>query len=396
MLDLGKHPYLKYLLFSSLYFSEGLQFSICTPLIIIYFQKIGIPIDTATMVSGLAAAPFILKFLMGPTIDFFLKYGRKPFIITGGAVGGLFLILLAGIDPLESVILFTIILFISHVGVVFLDVSADAWAIQISKADERGRVNSAMFTGLFAGLAFGTVFLPYIGSTYSYQLAFVISGLVIFLTIVLPLAVKEIKIAKKRPKIAKLLYTEFRRKNTLIISFFGFVSAITFGMLMLIMPHYMIDVLKLTETQTGLLSLTLPLSTIVGAVTGGIMADKIGRKITLYIFMIGTLISTSLLITADSWQILAILYSMVGFLQGGSVYSALMALFMDVTNPKIGATQFSIMTSIANFGEIGIGMFSGVLVVMLGYHRFFLYAALIIVPAILILHFVEEKKLFIR
>jgi PAT family beta-lactamase induction signal transducer AmpG len=394
MLDLSKYRYLKFILFGSLYFSEGLQFSICTPLIIIYLPKIGISIDTTTMVSGLAASPFILKFLMGPIIDFFIKYGRKPFIIIGGTIGGLFLILLAGIDPLDSVILFTIVLFISHVGVVFLDVSADAWAIQISEPHERGRVNSAMFSGLFAGLAFGTALLPFIGATYNYQLAFIISGLIIFLTIILPLAIKEIKIAKIRPKIAKLLYFEFKRKNTLIIAFYGLVSSITFGLLLLIMPHYMRDVLNLTETQTGLLSLTSPIFTIIGAVVGGVMADKIGRKITLYIFLIGTLIFTSLLITANSWQILAILYSIIGLLQGVIVYSALCALFMDVTNPKIGATQFSILTSMANFGEIGLGMFGGALVLILGYHRFFLYAALIAVPAILILHFVEEKKYY--
>jgi len=68
------------------------------------------------------------------------------------------------------------------------------------------------------------------------------------------------------------------------------------------------------------------------------------------------------------------------------------ALFMDITNPKIGATQYSILASITNFGEFGIAMISGTLVLMLGYNRFFLYTAWILGPALLILYFIKETK----
>jgi hypothetical protein len=46
----------------------------------------------------------------------------------------------------------------------------------------------------------------------------------------------------------------------------------------------------------------------------------------------------------------------------------------------------------ANFGEFGIAMISGTLVLMLGYNRFFLYAAWILGPALLILYFIKETK----
>ena len=100
---------------------------------------------------------------------------------------------------------------------------------------------------------------------------------------------------------------------------------------------------------------------------------------------------SSLLIFADSWMILAIIYPIISFLQGGPTFSALMALFMDVTNPKIGGTQYSILTSIANLGDYSMGIISGSLIVFLGYHRFFLYAALIVGPALMVLYFVRER-----
>jgi hypothetical protein len=65
---------------------------------------------------------------------------------------------------------------------------------------------------------------------------------------------------------------------------------------------------------------------------------------------------------------------------------------MDNTNPRIGASQYSIFTSISNFGEIGFAMISGSLLILLGYTRFFLYAAWIVGPAILLLYFIKMKK----
>ena len=102
-------------------------------------------------------------------------------------------------------------------------------------------------------------------------------------------------------------------------------------------------------------------------------------------------IISSLLITANTWMILAIIYPIIGFLQGGTFFSALMALFMDITNPKIGGTQYSILTSIGNLGDYSIGIVSGSLLVFFGYQRFFLYAAWVIGPALIVLYLVQEK-----
>ena len=79
-------------------------------------------------------------------------------------------------------------------------------------------------------------------------------------------------------------------------------------------------------------------------------------------------------------------------LQGGSCFAALFSLFMDIKNPKIDSTQYSILTSIANFGDTVIPMINGTLLFMIGYSRFFLFAAWILGPALLILYFMEEKR----
>jgi PAT family beta-lactamase induction signal transducer AmpG len=383
---------LKYFLFGSLYFSEGLLLALSTVILIIYFTHEGISIATATLVGGIVYIPWILKFIFGPITDYFIKYGRKPFIIIGGILGAIFIFPLAIIDPKVALIPFTLLLFVSHIFIVFLDVSVDAWAIQTSKAHERGKVNAAMYGGLFGGSAFGSSVFAIIASAVGFNMVFITAALIILLTIIFPLLVTEKKIVKERQKIASLVITEFKKKNTLLVALFGFIVAMNFGMLIFIIPEYMMNVLKLDIAQTGIIISAFPIATVIGAFAGGVIVDKWGRKKIMCILLPILLISSALLTIADTWQILAIIYSMIGFLTGAALFAATVALFMDITNPKIAATQYSILTSISNFGDIGIATISGTLVLMLGYTRFFLYAAWIIGPALLVLYFVKEKQ----
>jgi len=68
---------------------------------------------------------------------------------------------------------------------------------------------------------------------------------------------------------------------------------------------------------------------------------------------------------------------------------------MDVINPRVGATQFSILTGLGNLGMLNIGSGSGgILVAMLGFSRTFLYSAWIFGPALLILYYIRLKKAY--
>ena len=392
MIDISKHPLLKYILFGNLYFSEGLIFALTTVVIVLYFNEKDISISITTLVAGLSSLPWVLKFIFGPTIDFFGKYGRKLFIIIGGVSGGFAIFLVAFADPSDSLILFTTIFFIGHSGVVLLDVAADAWAIQITKNEEKGKVNAAMTIGLFAGTAFGNILLAFIATYFGFELVFITASLLILSSIILVLFVKEVIIVLERKILKPLLIKEFKKRNTQKVILFDFAAAVNFGMLLYVIPEYTTHVLMLDKVQTGLLTAVYPISIVIGAAIGGTASDKWGRKKVLYFTLAGLLISSGLLVTVDTWEKLAVIYTMIGLLTGGSIYSAMAALLMDITNPKIGGSQYSFLASIANFGEIGVGMISGSLVVFLGYQRYFLYTAFVVGVAIFFLYFVAETN----
>ena len=392
MIDISRRSYLKYLLFGSLYFTEGVFKAVGLVIIPVYFVEKGISLPLTTFVIGIIAIPMTIKFVWGGIVDYFIRFGRKRFILLGGLLSSVGFFALTIIDPSIALIPFATFLFIGVCGVGFLDVSSDAWAIEIGREEERGKINGAMFAGQFAGVAVGSSLIALIAKLFGYSLAFLSAGSIIILIVLFPLIIKEIKIVKKRQKMGSLLVGEFKKKTTQLVAIFSPIVFINSGLLMVIIPLYMKISLQLDIAQIGLIMAIFPVTSAAGSLAGGAISDRWGRKNPLYVFIGLSIFFTAALIFANTWQIIAVVYGIIGFLQGGYFATAL-AMFMDVINPKVGATQFSILTGLANLGMLNMGSGSGgILVVMLGFSRTFLYSAWIFGPALLILHFIRLKK----
>jgi len=391
MIDISKKSWHKYFLFGSLYFAEGLQSSLATIIIPIYLLDKGFSLPLVTLVAGVAMAPWYLKFIFGSTADYFYKFGRKPFIIAGGLLGAISLFVLIFINPLIFLVPFVLFLFISHLGITYIDVSCDGWAIQISKNNERGKINSAMTTGSLIGMAFGTSVIALIAQFYGYGMSFLAGGSIILLFMIYPSLIKEVKTLKIRPKIASLLKQEFKKRNTQLITINCIILGISSGLVLFLIPLYMKTVLNLDIAQIGLITTIYPIAFIFGSLLSGFLVDRFGRKWIMIIVIILNTIFYLALIFTNNWQVFALIYALCGFFDGGWVIT-IGTMQMDVSNPKIGATQFSILTSVYNFGEVGIGTISGSLVVMLGFVRMFFISTWLSGPALLILYFIRSKK----
>lgn len=391
MIDLDKNRLVKYPLFGSLYFSQGIIYAFATVLIPFYFVEIGVDVKFAGIVVGIAYIPWIVKFIFGGIVDYFIKFGRKYFIILGGILGGSGLIIASILDPKIALIPFTLFIFISSSGVAFLDVSADAWAIQITEEKERGKVNGAMFSGLFIGTAITASSLGIVANEYGFPITFIVGGFLIMLIMVFPLFVKEPIIIKSKQKVGKLLVQEFRKKNTQLVCMFGPIAHISFGLLGIVVPIYIASVLKLNPAHGSMIASLGIVATVIGNFVGGYITDKWDRKKSIFLFVGLNIVFAAMLIFANDWQKLAIIWGIVGFLHGCH-YSAIGALLMDVTNPRLGASQYSIMTSFMNVGEMGGTAISGTLIAMLGFSRVFLYSGWVYGPALLVLYFVRLKQ----
>jgi MFS family permease len=365
--------------------------AITTFIIPFYLLDKGISAPITTLIVGIVNIPWVLKFVWGPIIDYFVKFGRKKFVIFGGILSIFSMFIASFIDPGIYLIHFIILVFLGHVGIGFIDVSADAWAIDITTEKDHGKVNGSMFAGQYVGWAIGSALLGFVALNFGYAFAFLTNGLLILIILIFPLFVKEIIKIKTKQKVASLLSSEFKKKTTCLTALFSPIVYLNTGMVMFMIPLYLKISFELDPAQGGLINAILPMAMVVGSIVGGISTDKWGRKLTLYLLLGLSAIFTASLIFTNNWLNFAIIYGIIGFLMGG-YETVVCALFMDVTNPRIGATQYGIFTGLANLGINGMGMVTGLMVSSLGFTRTFLYAGLVCGPAILILYFIKLKK----
>ena len=390
MIEINDRNIIKYLLFGSLYFLEGLKYIIAVLILPVYLTEKGISLPIVTLISAIFLLPMTIKFVWAGIVDYYNKYGRKKFIILGGLLSSISLLLITIIDPNEYLILFAILFFISGMGVGFFDVSADVWAIELTNYWERGKINGAMFAGQSIGMIAGATFLALIAENYGYNYVFLTTGLIALIIIIFPLIIKEIQTNKTRQKIGRILLKEFKKKTTQLISIFTQISGISIGVLGVIIPLYLTIQLQIDISQVGIIIAIWSTTRVIGSLAGGVSCDKWGKKPVLYIVLVGGCIFTTMFIFADTWQKIVVIYGIIGLLQGG-LYSVLGAMLMDITNPKVGATQYSILTSLGNAGMTAGESLSGTITAAIGFTGTFLYTAWIFGPALLILHFINLK-----
>jgi MFS family permease len=391
MIDITQGSCYKYFLFASLYFSEGILMAIGFVIIPVYFIEKGLSLELTSLVIGIIGLPVVIKFIWGGIVDHFIGLGRKIFIIIGGLLIIIGFLAVVFIDPSVALIPFTIFLFISVCGMGFLDVSSDAWAIEIGLEEELGKINGSMFAGQYAGMAVGSSLLAAIAQFYGYPMAFLVAGLIVAVIIIFPLLIKETKKRIKQQKMAKLLIKEFKKKQTQVLSVLVPIINLNKGFILIVIPIFMKVFLNLEIAQIGLIVAVFPITSAFGSIIGGAISDKWTRKKALYLFVCFSIVFSGLLIIADTWIILAVIYGAIGFLQGGYI-SIKAAMIMSVSNPKIGATQFSILMGLGNAGMIVGESISGPFITAFGFSRSFLYSAWFFGPALLIIHFLKEKK----
>jgi MFS family permease len=149
--------------------------------------------------------------------------------------------------------------------------------------------------------------------------------------------------------------------------------------------------LNLEIAQIGLIVAVFPITSAFGSIIGGATSDKWTRKKALYLFVWLSIVFSALLIIADTWIILAVIYGIIGFLQGGYI-SIKAAMLMSISNPKIGATHFSILMGLGNAGMIVGESISGPFIAAFGFTRSFLFSAWFFGPALLVIYFIKEQK----
>ena len=136
--------------------------------------------------------------------------------------------------------------------------------------------------------------------------------------------------------------------------------------------------------------------TIAGAALGGVMVIRYGimRPLVLGAILIAStnLLFAMLALTEPNITFLAVVIS-ADNLSGGIATSVFIAYLSSLTNTAYTATQYALFSSLMTLPAKFLGGFSGIVVDTQGYFSFFLYAALLGTPAILLAtHLLRKEK----
>lgn len=395
MIDVTEKSNWRFPLFFILYFIQGIVIIAVMTIVPLYFVEKAMSLPLTTLVVGIAMLPWSVKFFWGGFVDYLLQHGRRIFIVLGALLLGIGLLAVSFIDPSSSLFLFVFFLFISVCGVVIFDVAIDALAIEVSTPDERGKISGSMLSGQHSGKAFGSLFLAMVAQIVGFQYSFFFAGLLAFVTLPIPFFFKEPFHKEAAAPITDVLLKEFRKKKTQFVSFFALVLQISYGLLVVVIPLYLRVSLYLDVAQIGGILALFQVASAIGSLVGGALADSIGRKIVTFTCMGVTLMVIPFFTVTLSWEVVTVLYSITGFLNA-CFFTVILALFMDVTNPRVGATQFSILASLSNGGLIFGNTISGSLIALFGFSGVFLFSAWFLGPPILLVYFlgfhVTQKK----
>jgi MFS transporter (putative signal transducer) len=370
------------LVFTLLYVSEGGPIGFIWWALPTLLRSRGLPVDEITKLTAILVLPWVFKFLWAPLVDALRnqKWGFRGWIMSSQLLMGSTLIPLIWLDPVSNYSLWRGLLLLHAFAAATQDVSVDALAINAVPEHSRGAINGYMQAGMLLGRsAFGGGALlvsAYIGLRW----VFLALAVCVWFSLVVLLFVKEPDSASHRragfTAFTLNIRQAFQRRNTWIGLLFALFSAAAFEATGALAGPFLIDRGVSKETVGFFFAVPVVLGTMIGGLIGGKISDRIGRTRAVGIFLVGFVVAILFLSAGDYYDprsqlvllgSLSVMYIFIGLFVSTSY-----ALYMDLTDRRVGGTQFSTFMAATNACESWAGWAGGSIVARAGYVASFL------------------------
>jgi PAT family beta-lactamase induction signal transducer AmpG len=400
------------LTFFLLYLSEGLPYGFITTAMVFQLRGQGFGPERIGTFTAVVMLPWAWKWAMGPVVDVFYsdKWGRRRMWIVA-AQAMMLVTLLSGMNieftSNMNMHLLVILLVVHNIFAATQDVAIDALACNTLKEDERGLANGLMFGGAHVGAVIGgagTLKLAHwleifkadlekegtpsslrLAEYINFNLTFLFIGFcMLMVTIFVSMRLKERPEKEPRPKIEgnRLAHACGEIRDYFIAAVRAmFLNRPAFvGLLIAMLPIGALALSRnprlnmamefgFSKSQIADLEIVMGIIWIASCMVGGLLSDIFGRRKMMAIYVAFTALPTIYLVammqshgwimpidTTDParpeapeelinafWGALAIYNIMSGL-----VYGTTTALFMDITNPAVAATQFTAYMAVMN------------------------------------------------
>ncbi len=391
-------------LFAALYFSEGAPIGFLWWAVPTKLRAAGLDLGTLTTLTSILVLPWIFKFLWSPLIDGIQtsRWTLRSWIISTQLVMGLALIPLFFLDLAANRAFLFPFLLLHAVAAATQDASIDALAIASVPGAERGSVNGWMQLGMLAGrsaLGGGALLLEqWIGTTGVIALLVVIiwssSGLVFFSRVPPRPGAEKGGITGRMHALAPRIGAALRSRATWIGLLFALIAGAGFEAVGGTAGPFLID-RGFSSGEVGrFFAFHSVLAMMAGAVVGGYLADRLGKRVAVSVFLLLMAACIFVLAAIDAgmprgahdWLValLTFLYLCIGLFTASSY-----ALFMEITDPALGATQFSAFMGATNACESWSTFAVGRTIVAVGYPAAFSMMALLSLVGLSLVRFLS-------
>jgi MFS transporter, PAT family, beta-lactamase induction signal transducer AmpG len=384
---------------------------------------------------------------------------RRPFIVASQLLFGLTLLALLFVDPREALPTVALLLFLNNTFASLQDVAVDAMAVDLLEEDERGRANSLMWAGKAAGVAIGGGGGTLAARYFGYEALFVGMTALVWAIMLLPLLVRErpprpddrpvglgllrllwflipialvgvamavlsevedrfadrswvqlVPIAKPFvavvgafaawPLVDRRGFAALRRSFSFSVPWWGVAVGVMtpagYAMVGTVLTRTLRAEIGLSSDEIAALTgVVEPLAGVVGALIGGVLADRYGARRTIAGFMVGIAACMA------TWGIATELWAFRPFVFGwtvafhGCIYAynaASLGMYMSLSNPRISATHFAIFMASTNLTYAWTAPLGGQIADAHGVAPLFVVAAVLQLVTIVLLAPIDARR----
>jgi len=369
--------------FTLLYLSEGGPIGFIWWALPTMLRAAGVEVSKITALTAMLVLPWVFKFVWAPLVDALRpgRWGFRAWIITAQFMMGVTLLPLVWLDPVEHFQWWAVLLLSHAFCAATQDVAIDALAISIVPERQRGMLNGCMQAGMLVGRSLfggGALLAASVGGRHWVLLALIACiWTTLFVVVFVDEPAERIGTRSRLMEFRGHLQAALRRRATWLGLAFALSAAAGFEATGQLAGPFLVD-RGVNEKAIGVFfGIAVAGATLVGGLTGGKLSDRIGHLRAAGLFLAGFV---TMIVGLAIWDLAspeppaAVL---LGWLTGmyffiGLFTAASYALFMDLTDVRLGGTQFSAFMSATNGCESWSAWAGGRLVGLGGYPAAFL------------------------
>jgi len=367
----------------ALYFAQGVPTGFVTIALLAILSERG---ATATQTAGLvtlAFLPWSLKLIWGPTIDRFRAriYGnRRPWIIFAQLMmAGTLLVSVASwdLDSTSTITALGILFFVHNCFASLQDVATDGLAVDLLADNESGRVNGFMWGSKMMGLSVGGAGMASVAARGGLELAMQVQAAIILVIMLLPILVLERRGEKRFPwsRVSPQTAAPRRTERTTMLglgtnllrafTLRATIAGLIVALLIALADSFALPVAAEVFTQqigwsaeqyAHAQGLWGTIGKLVGAVAGGLLCDRLGRRCVLLTGMLlGSVSYLAFAATSPWWTVDGypfMLYFLLTDLGLTAAGVAFLAMMMNLSWTMAAATQFTLYMTVSNIGGV--------------------------------------------